>query len=407
MASVKGKENGHTFTIWDNKGRAYLADTGAEISVFPASLEDRRRTAQTPLAAANGTGIKTWGNRNIHLQLGSRTFWQSFILADVTRPILGADFFATNYLLPDLARKRLVDAAEDTWASGAPMAAKVICEVSPGREEGQNEFTELLNTFPSILSPNFKSTTNKHQVYHYVPTNGPPVFAKPRRLDADKLASAKRYFQEMEELGIVRRSSSPWASPLHVVPKADGTHRPCGDYRRLNQATEDDRYPLPHIHSFNSGLRGATIFSKVDLAKGYHQNPMAEADVPKTAIITPFGLYEFLRMPFGLKNSAQAFQRLMDSIFGNVPFVFVYLDDVLVASRNRQEHFEQLRQVFALLEENGLAVNVKKCELGVDHLDFLDHHVTPSGILPMQDRVTPILNFPAPTHKDQLQRFLG
>ena len=96
---------------------------------------------------------------------------------------------------------------------------------------------------------------------------------------------------------------------------------------------------------------------------------MAEEDIAKTAIVTPFGLYEFLRMPFGRKNSAQAFQRIMDSIFGELPYAFVYLDDILIASKSRQEHFVHLRKVFSLLEENGLAVNFKKCELGVKELD--------------------------------------
>ena len=108
--------------------------------------------------------------------------------------------------------------------------------------------------------------------------------------------------------------------------------------------TEDDRYPLPHIQDFAAGLAGARYFSVLDLQRGYHQIPMAAEDVPKTAIITPFGLYEYLRMPFGLKNSAQAFQRMMRAVLGGLPFAFVYLDDVLVASRTLEEHDETSRK---------------------------------------------------------------
>ncbi|CAL9696568.1 unnamed protein product [Knipowitschia caucasica] len=135
----------------------------------------------------------------------------------------------------------------------------------------------------------------------------------------------------MERLGIVRRSDSPWASPLHMVPKSDGGWRPCGDFCRLNNATTNDRYPIPHIQDFSVHLAGAVIFSKVDLVRGHHQMPVRRQDVPKTAVITPFGLFEFLRMPFGLKGVAQTFQRLMDSVLRDMPFLFVYLDDVLVA----------------------------------------------------------------------------
>ena len=127
---------------------------------------------------------------------------------------------------------------------------------------------------------------------------------------------------------------SPWASPLHVVPKANGKFRPCGNYRKLNTATEADSYPLPHIQTFNERLTQCTIFSKIDMVKGYHQIPMNEEDIKKTAMVTPFGLYEFLRMQFGLKNSAQAFQRLIGGILGNLPYAFIYLDDILVASRD-------------------------------------------------------------------------
>ena len=168
----------------------------------------------------------------------------------------------------------------------------------------------------------------------------------------------------MQELGIVRPSSSPWASPLHVVPKENGGWRPCGDYRRLNTVTQDDRYPLPHIQEFTSVTSGASVFSTLDLVKGYHQIPMASSDISKTAITTPFGLFEFLRMPFGLKNSAQAFQRLMDHLFRHVNFAFVYLDDILVASATPDLHARHLAHIFDILQDAGLAINKKKCVFG-------------------------------------------
>ena len=138
-------------------------------------------------------------------------------------------------------------------------------------------------------------------------TNGPPVYSRPRRLTADKLAIAEAEFQQVEKAGIIRRSNSPWSSPLHMVPKSSGGWRPCGDYRRLNQATIDDRYPLPHIQDFNRRLVGTKIFSKIDLIRVCHQIPMAPESIAKTTIATSFGLCEFLRMPFGLKNAAQTF----------------------------------------------------------------------------------------------------
>ena len=167
----------------------------------------------------------------------------------------------------------------------------------------------------------------QHGVEHYIPTSGRLTYARARRLSPDKLAIARREFAEMEKLGIIRRSSSTWSSPLHMVEKkTPGTWRPCGDYRRLNDTTTHDRYPVPHMQDFTAQLEGKKIFSKIDLVRGYNQIPVAAVDIPKTAVITPFGLFEFLRMPFGLKNAAQAFQRLMDQVCrGPEEFLFVYL----------------------------------------------------------------------------------
>ena len=175
----------------------------------------------------------------------------------------------------------------------------------------------------------------------------------------------------MEDLGIIRRSDSPWASPLHVVPMSDGSWRPCGDYRQLNAATKDDSYPLPHIQDFNGNLVGRAVFSVVGLVRGFHQILMAPQDIPKTAIITPFGLWEFVRMPFGLKNAAQAFQRLMDDILRGIDFAFVYLDDILVASRSQEEHLTHLRALFCLLSAHGITINRAKSKFGQSQVKYL------------------------------------
>ncbi len=130
---------------------------------------------------------------------------------------------------------------------------------------------------------------------------------------------------------------------------------------------------------------------------------MDPQDVPKTAIITPFGLFEFKFMPFGLKNAAQTFQRLMDTIFRSCPFVFICLDDILIFSKNWQEHLQHLHQVFTALADNGLRINPDKCTFAVSEVDCLGHHLTPSGLSPLPSRVQPILSFPQPADVKALQ----
>ena len=211
---------------------------------------------------------------------------------------------------------------------------------------------DLLKEFPDVLqSDGFTASPPGHKVCHHILTNPrPPIFAKASQLDPAKLALAKAEFSTMEKSGIVRLSTSPWASPLHMVKKKDGGWRPCHDYHRLNTATVPDSYPFPNIADFSSRVSGSTVFSKLDLQKGYYQVPVDQKDIQKTAIITSFGMFELLRMPFRLRNAGNTFQCLMDQTLGDLPFCFVYVGNILVFSKDLSSHVQHLRNVLLFVE---------------------------------------------------------
>ncbi|GFW07523.1 retrovirus-related Pol polyprotein from transposon opus [Trichonephila clavipes] len=150
-------------------------------------------------------------------------------------------------------------------------------------------FKNILSEYPDLSNPSLISKSASHGTVHHIITTGPPVTARPRRLHPKLYDAVKVEFEFLLAQGIIRPSKSPWSSPLHVVPKSDSTVRPVGDYRQLNSVTEFDSYPMPYLNDFAHALHGKKIFSKIDIFKAFHQIPIAECDIPKTAVTTPWG----------------------------------------------------------------------------------------------------------------------
>jgi len=182
-----------------------------------------------------------------------------------------------------------------------------------------------------------------------------------------------------------------------------GLWRPFGNFRCLNLI----KYPVPSMADFAAQLEGCTVFSTLFLRNGYFQVPLHPSAVPKTAIIMPFGIFEFLRKPFGLRNVGMSFQRLMDQVMAGLPFVVVYIDDILVASPDFATHQLHLEEVFNHLNAAGLVLNLDKCNFAQKEVSFLGHRVSAAGSKPLSEKVAALQTFPQPTCVKELQQFLG
>ncbi|KAL0852401.1 hypothetical protein ABMA28_000593 [Loxostege sticticalis] len=256
--------------------------------------------------------------------------------------------------------------------------------------------------------------TFTHSVKHKLRlTDETPIFTKNYRKPPCEQVEIQKQVDDLVKKGIVRESMSPWSSPVHIVPKkADASGkvkwRLVIDYRKLNDRTIEDKFPIPNITDILDKLGRAQYFSTIDLASGYHQVEMDERDIEKTAFTTDRH-YEFLRMPFGLKNAPSTFQRLMNNILRDLLYdtCIVYLDDILIYSVSLQDHIKKLKRVFDRLREHNFKVQLDKSEFLRKEVIYLGHTLTQEGLKPNEDKIKAIKKFPIPATQKEIKSFLG
>ncbi|GJZ53683.1 putative reverse transcriptase domain-containing protein [Tanacetum coccineum] len=232
-----------------------------------------------------------------------------------------------------------------------------------------------------------------------------PVARAPYRLAPSEMQELSNQLQELSDRGFIRPSTSPWGAPVLFVKKKDGSFRMCIDYRELNKLTVKNRYPLPRIDDLFDQLHGSSVYSKIDLRSGYHQLRVSDEDIPKTAFKTRYGHYEFQVMPFGLTNAPAVFMDLMNRVCKPYldKFVIVFIDDILIYSRNKEEHANHLRIILELLKKEKLYTKFSKCDLWIRIVQFLGNLIDSQGLHVDPAKIEAVKNWTSPTTPTEIR----
>ena len=301
---------------------------------------------------------------------------------------------------------RVVVLKEDEDAEAFPTGLQLCRENFVPSVSEQKQLDQVLGRFGDVLCP-IPGLTDKIRLSIRTGVSD-PVRCHPYRVAPRWKEAVKEQIDTLLGLGIIRPSESPWSSSVVTVQKKDGGIRICIDYRAVNNVTQPDPYLMPLIDEILESLATAKFISKLDLNKGFHQIPIDERDIPKTAFCTPWGKFEFVVMPFGLRNGPAIFQRLMDTILHqDKDCCQVYIDDIAVFSQDWQVHCSHIERVLGRLRSAGLTANVSKCQWGHTSCEFLGHVIGSGLVSPANLKVCAVRDFPTPNTKKQVRQFLG
>ena len=314
--------------------------------------------------------------------------------------------WAENYDNPAiyLAEGESANKQNDEWDFSKDM------HVGPLDHHQQHLFQKLIHENEDVCASSQMDIGRTDLIKHEINTSdSDPIAQQAYKSNPIKKEFIEKEVADMEARNLIRKSMSPWAAPIVIVEKKDGTKRFCVDYRGLNKVTKSDRFPLPRIDELLESFRTANWFSTIDLASGYWQVEVAEKDKEKTAFITHQGLYEFNVMPFGLKNAPGTFQRLMNYVLQDYigKFVAVYLDDIIIYSKTFEQHIDHVNLVLAALRNAILKIKLKKCYFCFPNISFLGHIVGRNGISVDPAKIEKVKNFPTPKDVKSLRAALG
>ena len=421
-----------------------MMDSGSSVSLLRQDVLQGLQAAEKPhnryqgleLVTASGDPIPILGSTQVPVKIGNLQVLHDFIIVSklVTPAIAGTDFLHKHGLTLDFTQVPVTvqqpgqqqGETHKIWKeeqSRRIVTATVgVSEIDPVDEcaipqygkppkydlpECHNstlkallgEYKELFQTTPGCTT---KAT-------HHITTTGEPSKVPPRRIPAHFKGEVKEQIRAMLQQGVIEESNSPWMAPAVFTRKESGEIRLCVDYRELNKKTKKDAYPLPLPDEVQDNLAGSTVFTTLDLQCGYWQVPVNPTDREKTAFCPGpgMGLFQFCRMPFGLAGAPSTFQRMMNQIFRDLPFVTVYIDDMLVHSTTLQEHVRHLQQVFQRLREAGLTLRGRKCHIAMNEVRYLGHIFSGAGMAPDPKKIQSIEDWPKPSSETEVRRFLG
>ncbi|GJW63067.1 putative reverse transcriptase domain-containing protein [Tanacetum coccineum] len=284
-------------------------------------------------------------------------------------------------------------------------------EVEDKSEKKRLEDVPIVQDFPEVFPEDLPGLPPTRQVEFQIDLvpGAAPVARAPYRLAPSEMKELSEQLKELSDKGFIRPSSSPWGAPVLFVKKKDGSFRMCIDYRELNKLTVKNRYPLPRIDDLFDQLQGSSVYSKIDLRSGYHQLRVREEDIPKTAFRTRYGHYEFQVMPFGLTNAPAVFMDLMNRVCKPYldKFMIVFIDDILIYSKNKEEHEEYLKQILELLKKEELYAKFSKCEFWIPKVQFLGHVIDSEGIHVDPAKIKSIKDWTSPKSPTEIRQFLG